>query len=230
MSRRRARAALVHAAVLAACLAGVSRAQDDEAVPGVLVFTRWQAGAFGRSAAGDAVLLANHDGDCRLEIAADTADPAALLERQGRGWTVVLGVAGTGVLQPWDAPWTRLDDRLAPLLAAAARALADTSGPGGLRPAERLVLRPAGPAPALRQALAVRGRGRGGDGEVLRIDRRGGVLHLRSSRRAAGVRLGDIRRVPVRYLEPDAFVPLWPLTDVIVRRGEIPGTGTPPGR
>lgn len=223
-----------------------------------LVLADWTAGAFGREAGGYLAWVEGPGGDLRVEVlepgdgaappagaaapaaARDAEALAALLGRQGRGWTVVAGAAGEpGILAPWDREWRPAPGGLGRL----ARAVAAAAAAPGSR--ARLVLEePAapdrgeagqgpqpGPAGGLRAALVARGRGGGGPGERLVVDgRRDGAVRVTSSRRPGA--LGIRPRPALRFAgDPAAvFLPWWPLGEVLAP-APAPGaeTGTSPG-
>lgn len=218
---------LAGAAALALALgwAAPAGAQADGTVAGTLRTAAWRGAFLGRGAAGRLALLAGPDGTCRADVGEGPVDLPALLARRGRGWTLVLPGAGDAVLQPWDREWRRLPADLAAGLRAVAGALAD---PAAGSPRRRHVLPPAGEPPGFRAALAARGRGRGGPGEVLTVVRRGdpaagGALAVRSSRRPGSLTFTDLRGLPVSYRPDEAFVPLWPLADLLDPGPGIPG-------
>ena len=211
-----------------AVAAGTASALEDERT-GDLVHGAWRGSALGRQAEGGFLLLVDPEGFLRCEIGVDSAaDKQDLLERRGQGWTVVAGRAGEGTRNAWDREWRSIERPLAFLLLAGADLLAEA--PEGPWHARRVIRDPEA-APRLRQRLSARGRGRGGPGEVL--DARGGEdgwVVLSSSRRPGSVRLGQIRHHPVVYPVREAFVPLWPLAELVTMDPEIPGTPRPEGR
>ncbi|MFO7610197.1 MAG: hypothetical protein R6X35_13595 [Candidatus Krumholzibacteriia bacterium] len=225
------RLALGAALALALGWATAAGAQPADTVAGTLQVAAWRGAFLGRGADGTVALLAGPDGTCRAEVGEGPVALASLLARQGRGWTLVLPAVGDAVLQPWDREWRRLPADLAAGLRAVAQAVADPAGGG---PRRRHVLPPAGPSPGLRAALAARGRGRGGPGEVLTVVRRGdpaagGALAVRSSRRPGSLTITALRSLPVAYAPDEVFVPLWPLADLLDPGPQDPENPQNPG-
>ncbi len=219
------------AAVLMLLALGAAGQDDPPAdAAGSLLLARWHAGAFGREAAGMLAVIDDGRGQVRAEVADGDAGLPKLLDRDGRGWTVILAVDGQALLMPWGDRWRNLEPRAHGLLAAVAGALAAEPPPPGERRTQRLaVADPA--APDLRRRLAARGRGRGGAGETLRLawsERPGDPwLEIRSVRRPGSLELGPPEAVAVTYPVQEAFVPLWPLRDLVEFAGRIPGTPAP---
>ncbi|HOX26307.1 MAG TPA: hypothetical protein PLL30_06925 [Candidatus Krumholzibacteria bacterium] len=185
-------------------------------------------------------------GQWRCEIAVDRGGSgltrADLLRRSGSGWTVTGGPAG-GFVQPWDEAWRPLGSgaqaamqRFLDLWVREAGRPA-AGGPGRWRRPEAAAVptvalatwadlpaawRPpddeALPGGQLRRRLAERGRGRGGDGLVLRLRWSGGDLVVTSTRWPGDLTLTDA--VPEAASVPDeAFLPLWPLAEFCDRAG-----------
>lgn len=217
----------------AASATAAAQAPADDLRDGSLILADWRGAFLGRGVDGSLALLAGPDGSCRAEVTRGAAPPAALLDRDTEGWTVVLAGSGDGVLQPWGREWSRLDATATAGLRTIADAVAaaavgeDVGRRGGM---ERVVLPPAR-AEGFRAANASRGRGRGGPGEVLVLVRgRGGdALAVRSSRRPGALRFSSFRCLPVRYPPAEVFVPLWPLRGLLELESEIPGTCRPAG-
>jgi hypothetical protein len=181
---------------------------------GELIHGTWRGAVLGHHAAGGFLLLSDEDGFLRLEIGRDeSAAPAALMSRRGHGWTVVATPDGGGTRNAWEREWQPLEPRLSALLRAGAEILVDPPAP----PFRRVrVVRETGTEPDLRTRLTRRGRGRGGPGETLVI--RGaaaGRFVFGSSRRPGSLELADLTRRPVVYPVREAFVPLWPLAEII---------------
>lgn len=230
---------------LLACLLAVAAvpaaAQDPpELQAGTLRLATWRGSFLGRGAEGSLALLTGPDGACRVEVADRLAAWTDLLDRHGHGWTAVVGAGADPLVAPWGREWSPLEAPLAAGLATLARALAAPPGPQArtrsraAAPVRTVTLPPVDPAPSFRTAQAARGRGRGGPGETLHLvwlgtaDRRP-VLAVRSSRRPGGLRLGELRCLPVRFPVPETFVPLWSLRELLDAGSENPGTCPPAG-
>ncbi|MBE0566347.1 MAG: hypothetical protein IH621_10340, partial [Krumholzibacteria bacterium] len=117
-------------------------AQDTASVEGTLRLASWRGAFLGRGADGQLGLLAGPDGSYRVEVAEGQAPLATLLDRQGRGWTLVLPARGEAIAQPWDREWRKLEADLGAGLRAIAAALADPDAPAGA--GRRVVLPPPG--------------------------------------------------------------------------------------
>lgn len=217
--------------------------QAQELLPADLITTTWRLDSVLGTAEGGMIVLRGPDHRWRLEVA--TAPPGRsplLAERQGEGWTLALE-PGSGILQPWDAPWR-------PISPSAIRALDDLlerwldnqedskagDGPrrwrqeararsGGLPlpDLEGLVLDPADlpdaaqpPAAAagLRQRLVARGSGRGATGLGLKARWTAEGLDLHSNRWPGGLHVRLTGRQAIA-VPAEAFLPLWPLADFL---------------
>lgn len=252
-------AAVVARAAVAGSTADPASPEPAAPAPAVslgLVLADWTAGAFGREAGGYLAWVEGPGGDLRVEVLepGDGAAPpagaaapaasrdaealAALLGRQGRGWTVVAGAGDEpGILAPWDREWRPAPPglgRLARAVAAAAaapgsRARLELAAPAAPGRSEVGQGPPPGPAGGLRAVLVARGRGGGGPGERLAVEGRpDGAVLVTSSRRPGTL---AIRPRPARSLAGDpaaVFLPWWPLGEVL---SPAPGseTGTSPG-
>lgn len=98
----------------------------------------------------------------------------------------------------------------------------------------------AGPAPrasALRSELTRRGRGRGGPGEIIVLERfapgdPAGAFEIRSTRRPGRIRVGAPTIHSLVCPVPEVFLPLWPLGEItrptLENSLRNPGT-SPPG-
>ncbi len=228
------------ACLLALAAIPAAAQETPELQAGTLRLATWRGSFLGRGAEGSLALLTGCDGACRVEIADRRCAWTDLLERIGRGWTAVLGAGADPLVAPWGQEWSRLEAPLAAGLGTLAAALAAPPGPT-LRtrtrtaaPVRTVILPPADPAPSFRAAQTARGRGRGGPGETLHLvwaeaADRSPVLAVRSSRRPGGLRLGELRCLPVRFPAPETFVPLWTLRELLDTGSENPGTCPPAG-
>jgi hypothetical protein len=176
-------------------------------------------------------MLVLHDpaaGRWRAEVGLAESAPVRgedLRHRRGRGWTLT-GDAATGFIQPWAGPWREvgpeataaLTDVVVTWLAAAAPGarprtvvLRDWHAlPAAWRPPPRL---PAGRGD-LRRTLTRRGLGRGGPGAVLALTSAADGLRVTARRWPAELRLEGPVTSPVE-VAPEAFLPLWPLADLL---------------
>ncbi|MCP4573177.1 MAG: hypothetical protein GY838_12540 [bacterium] len=192
------------------CLTMVLAAGAEGSAPvGELAVADWEASLLSRSVRGVVAVLAGADGSLRWEIASvpDTA-LAALLARDGRGWTVIAAPGGRGTRNAWGQEWRALEPDLARILVAGTEAA--LAGSAGRRV---VVVEPVGD---LRSRLVERGRGRGGPGEILRLRPEvGGGAALVSSRRPGTVRVSSWRRHRVRFPARESFTPLWPLAELL---------------
>ena len=95
---------------------------------------------------------------------------------------------------------------------------------------------PAGGAVGFRDAMARRGRGRGGPGEVVILERLVGdpespwAFEIRSTRRPGRIRVGPSSEMALACPVPEVFLPLWPLSEICKKSNNIPGTSTGTGR
>jgi hypothetical protein len=99
----------------------------------------WRAEGAGERLAGVAGWLRTEDGSLRLEIGRDAGESpppvpagARLLQRAGRGWTVLAPAAGPAVLWTWGGGLDTAQARWRPRVEVVLRLL--ESGPGGERP------------------------------------------------------------------------------------------------
>lgn len=207
---------LTGAALTAASFAAA--APGDPA--GHLEVAAWEGSALARRVGGSVAVLAGRDGSLRWEIAQEPdTSLVSLLERAGRGWTVILAPDGAGTRNAWGQEWHPLESGLARFLAAATRAVLD--GGNG----DRRVVVPEAKT-GLRARLAARGRGRGGPGEILHVVRGpAGDAVVTSTRRPGRLQLSPWRRIDVRYPLRESFVPLWPLAELLEFPSKSGNTG-----
>lgn len=192
--------------------------------------------------------------DSTTNSAPAAVDLSPLLDQQGEGWTLVLGRDREGTFNRWGREWRRLPPSLYLAVQAILADLTDSPvgtpatesdvshpawqsrRPGAKDRGRRLELPPlvlneeerVAPESAdlgFRRRFSARGRGRGGNGEVLSLvwtetDRRGesspGRLEVRSTRRPGVLRIQPPTGLAgVEYLDPEVFAPLWPLRELI---------------
>ncbi len=248
MNRRGGR--LVCLALLFAAVVGALPAAGGDQV----LHAPFSAGAFGRQVRGGAVWVSDASGSLRCEFLLDERAPEVvsgaealppslledLLRQSGDGWCVVSGREGEAALQRWGREWRKVGPQL-PRLIAAATDLALGSAPQSRvmvlgEPSAALTAAEAagdaGPTQSsLRASLSRRGRGGGGPGERVRLDGRGPQgLEMRSSRRPGVLRVAAPSRVAVLPLAPEAFLPLWPLAEVLEYPAPESGTSGRRGR
>ena len=206
-----------------------------------------------RGPQGEVRIEVSRDGAAPVVPAEPAGNP--LLTHDGEGWVVLL-TADAAVWGRWGARLEPLPSdsrlRLATLLALLeGGADGDGPWPAGVRPVVPRADAAAGAARApavlrlrlpetapLRAALEARGRGRGGGGETWRVrreasaDSSGGTdLVVSSSRFPGRVALRAAGSWPVGFEPDDAFVPVWPLGELLDFPGARPGGGfAGPGR
>lgn len=224
---------------------GTTAAATDDR-PGMLQVAFYEASAFSHRDSGTFLWLTGPDGILRLEVRRgsgggtlrETLDP--LLAQRGQGWTAILAGSGDETLNAWGQEWRRPPPGAAAVVQLAGEAL--LAGPpagsrstgvwraaGGvipvrkhripsLREADLGRFRP----PGFRSALTRRGAGRGGDDEMLTLRWRQApaerlpVLEVSATRRPGRLELRHIGSRAVHYAYPEAFVPLWPLIDLVI--------------
>jgi hypothetical protein len=214
-------------------------------LPGVLQLVDFEASAFSYGLDGTLLWLSGPEGILRVEIRQAEpgdrpADPLrSLLAQAGTGWTAILGGAGgTDMVNAWGQAWRRPPAGLARLaqlvseqlvagpdlpVADARRWRARSGAPEIVRhqvPAlqERSVERlPAG----FRTGLVARGAGRSAAEELIELTwlRRSGPrearLQVRATGRAGRLNISRPTAHRIVYAMPEAFVPLWPLAELI---------------
>jgi hypothetical protein len=97
---------------------------DDEATGAATLFSgQWSAAAYSANASGTFCWVEGADGSLRVEVlrhdrpVADApVDLRPLLDRKGRGWTLVVGPDLTGTLNAWEREWRRVPSGLAQLV------------------------------------------------------------------------------------------------------------------
>jgi hypothetical protein len=170
----------------------------------------------------------------------------ALLDQRGTGWTLIAPTAGFGTANAWGEEWRRTPAGIAESVRLVAAALAappvdaetGRSAPSTSRPwrAGRGLARVARHAvgelvasePPRRGGWRARQMstawGRGPSGEVLVLSwtpgtgGAAGALVARLSGRPGSVKLCKKDSYDVSYYDPEVFVPLWPLGEVLASR------------
>lgn len=199
----------------------------------------WEAEAWSHHAAGIMGWISGADGSLRLEIEhGGSGRTASLLSQTGEGWTLILGPDGNGTLNAWGREWRKVDPGLGRLAREAVGFMSrPQEGPERLR-VEIPALRSGGGADSdgsgFRRSLVRRGRGRGGPGEMVILDRMEPApdapwaFEIRSTRRPGAIRLRGAETLPLDCPVPEVFLPLWPLAEIC---GEAKkNTGTSDGR
>jgi len=178
------------------------------------------------------IMIDETAGSWRLELLVDegVVPPTRdhLLRRHGRGWTFC-GSAGQAFVQTWSEAWREVGPRTEAFLAALVRLPLARSRqqlveprrsmlrswrelPESWRPPSRTV----GRRGDLRRRMIERGLGGGGDGLVVTARRCDEGLELTSRRWPVTVTLGALTLHEDRWeLPAEAFLPLWPLVDVL---------------
>jgi hypothetical protein len=191
------------------------------------------------------VRSADHGWRCEVGVQEDgPVRRDDLRARRGRGWTLV-GTPEGGFVQPWSEPWRALDAAasgpLGELLAIWAEGFSAGEGvpaadvrrrwrlPAERSAPARVVLPgwdalpadwrpPSGRQPAggmLRRELVIRGRGRGGEGAVLDLERAPASLQVTSARWPGRLHLSWSRPWGTFEVPAETFLPLWPLGDLL---------------
>lgn len=217
-------------------------AETEADLPGTIRTVAYRASVFSFQDSGTVLWLPGPDGIMRLEIRRGRAGHDALtplLAQSGAGWTAILGGQNPGTLNAWQEQWrqppaglaqaarlvnealtagpTLSVDRKTRWRAGAHRLNGRTHGIDSLNP----VSAEASSGPAFRQVVAARGWGRGGLGDVLALrwetGAEGQASHLvvRSTRRPGRLELTPLATYDVIYAMPEAFVPLWPLAQLL---------------
>jgi hypothetical protein len=209
-------------------------AAGDPELP--LLHAPWSAEAWSHHAAGHLGWLATSDGSLRLELGLEKNGPGPepLLEQAGEGWTLILGPDGEGTLNAWNREWRKVDPGLGSLAAEAVRFM---SRPG--EEANRLRVEipeldtngdVRGASSGFRGSLVRRGRGRGGPGEVVILERlepradSSWAFEIRSTRRPGRLRVAKPGQLTLSCPVPEVFLPLWPLSEICENRHNNPGT------
>ncbi len=229
-------------AIFLACLVAVVAAPAGAQSPATEGQADWRLASPLAASRGLALWLNDGAGSWRLELGVlDEASVGAddLFARRGEGWTLACAGDAAVLLQPWGKPWRETDPGFA---AAVAAMLARWEGAAALSPApagpwragparslgvgEAITVRElpadwnpagasAGEGGSLRRELAARGRGRGGQGVRLRLDRTpAGGLVLTSARWPGRLDLSP----PVLARRPEvpaeAYLPVWSLEEI----------------
>lgn len=203
-------------AVVALLLAAPARSATDES-EGV-----WRLESPLGTVAGSWLLVQDATGGAwRLELGLAGDGPGAdLRRRQGRGWTFC-SLDDEAFVQPWHGKWWQAGPATASFLGRLATVAID--------PPRRLVLaswddlpsdwRPPGRKPPpggdLRRRLVMRGLGRGGDGLVVSVAASDCGVRLTTTRWPVGIEVAVLERRQGVDLPAEAFLPLWPLADVV---------------
>lgn len=225
-------------AVVAPALAGSADPDTSGTLPGRLHVAQYQASVFSYHETGNILWLAGPAGVIRLEVrrGRDERPLDSMLAQTGEGWTAVLGGEGAGTINAWDEAWrvppVGLQDAVQTVVGAleAGPGRVDDSpaGPWRSRPGRSSVVRvrigslvSSDPETGFRHRLSGRGLGRGGDDEMLELvwletelDAHP-RLQVRSTRRPGRLVLAADQERPVVYAMPEAFVPLWPLGQLV---------------
>jgi len=167
-----------------------------------------------------------------------------LLHQVGQGWTAVFGEHSQGTINPWGERWRQpplglghmaqlVGEALAvgPPAAVSERAVvsAEAWRAGARRisrikftiPSLEIAAGDTTPRNVFRSESVRRGLGAGGVAEVLELTwrRQAGVdqtsLVVNSTRRPGRLELALLARHDVTFVMPEAFVPLWPLAELI---------------
>lgn len=219
----------------------------------------WRAGAFGREVGGEVAWVTGPAGELRLDVVLAeaggdphqrngvAADAAAVdvLQRRGRGWTLVAVPGGDAVFGPWDREWGRPPSGLVGLAAAVATARAGSRqqvvlGAGTARRAagdDPRAMAAAGTGPrnvpasapeSFRSSLARRGRGGGGPGERLAVAAAadGSCVQVTSSRRPGTLVVGPVSTQPLWADPAEVFLPWWSLSELAAA---VPAAGLESG-
>ncbi len=164
----------------------------------------------------------------------------ALLNQQGQGWTAIFGGQGAGTLNGWGQAWRQPPTGLARAVGLVSAALLagppvgeGIAGPWRAKSLPGQLARYCVPSLnsiseeseieiGLRHNLTGRGWGRGGADEVLEMVwqpvsayAETELLRVRLTRRPGRVDLQLHDSLDVVYASPEAFVPLWPLGELI---------------
>ncbi|MCB1182000.1 hypothetical protein KDM41_01065 [bacterium] len=234
--------------VVAAALA-TAAPEADGTRAGELHVAGYTAAAWGHAVAGALVWLDDGNGSLRVEVARGgpaAPTPAAVADLcawRGSGWTLVCGENGEGTLAPWSEPWRPVAAGLSQAVRAIAAAV--HAGPGDdvgrtgrpwraappARREQRLeVANLVGDAPRAgwHGLVGGTGWGRGRAGEILALawlvgpDGSRSRLQVRASGRPGALELVPDASRAVRYYDPDAFIPLWPLAESLL----VPARGS----
>jgi hypothetical protein len=205
----------------------------------------YDASAFAYRDTGTFLWLTGPDGILRLEVrrgpatAAGAEAAAPMLSWQGQGWTAILAGPGDDTLNAWGQQWRLPPPGVAAVVQRAGAALVVgppppsesagvwRAGRGGAKLAKSRIPSLREPAPGespsagFHGALVQRGSGRGGDDEMLALrwhetgPGQTPALEVRATRRPGRLTLRLLGSRAVSFAYPEAFVPLWPLSDLI---------------
>ncbi len=236
---------LTAAVILAGPLVETSRAAEDELdLPGTAYLAHYRATAFSYQETGSLLWLAGPEGILRLEVLRaghTTAEPDTwqpLLEQQGQGWTAILTGQSDDTINAWGAEWRHPPAGLAEAAQLVTTALVagppEQSAPRRWRAGQsaghtaKYRVATLGESPALtpqglhwRQEQAARGLGRGGRDDMLvlrweaQIGEEPASLHVMASRSPGSLEIELPEAAKVIYAMPEAFVPLWPLAQLM---------------
>jgi hypothetical protein len=236
---------LIAAVMLAGPLAAPSDAAEEELdLPGTALLAHYRATAFSYHEAGTLLWLVGPDGILRLEIrradntATGTDAWQPLLEQQGEGWTAIIAGHSDDTINAWGAQWRHPPAGLAQAAQLVTAALAlgppEAQGPkrwrAGQTAGQTTKYRVASlvdsttsvlPGPPWRREQTARGLGRGGQDNVLVLKwvaeavERPATLQVTASRSPGRLELELPIAAEVIYAMPEAFVPLWPLAQLM---------------
>ena len=222
-----------------------SEADSEINLPGVVHLASYQATAFSYHDMGTLIWLAGPDGILRLEIrrAADGHHGAnllqPLLEQRGQGWTAILAGKNDDTLNAWGAEWRHPPQGLARAAQLVTTTLesgpeASTKTPGPWRAGAQsrettkyevpslVKTRESAPSHSVwHSEAAARGLGRGGGQDLLvlswepTVPGQSPVLKVTATRSPGNLELTVLTARDVIYAMPEAFVPLWPLAQLV---------------
>lgn len=185
--------------------------------------------------------------DLRLEVLRGSAgEPASellakLLQQQGQGWTAILNGAGDETLNPWGEGWRIPPAGLGQSVVLLTEWLKRgppteelSDGPwratqGHQKQSQQVIgslFRPRSADASFRSRLVSGGYGRGGDGDIVRLawsssEVDSAVLLVSTSKWPGEAKFTLKAVFSADIAVPEAFVPLWPLSELVTVRGEI---------
>ncbi len=222
-----------------------SESEPESDLPGVIYWARYEATAFSYRDRGQWAWLAGPEGILRLEVRRSDGRPANaqslddLLEQRGQGWTAILANQTDDTVNGWGAEWSHPPAGLAQAAGLVTAALARGPEVGaapkrpwrshwqGVKAAKHPVpplvstASPRDNVPVWRSNGAQRGWGRGGTQDMLVLawkqvpDSPFQVLQVSATRSPGYLELSLVDSQKVIYAMPEAFVPLWPLSQLL---------------